>query len=177
MIIKLLNYRFLALDQTYECTMRQLFININGNIDNYPFKKSNILIISNEKELKINYDHTLLQTDFKSVDELIKAIEYIKIHFNPIDEIIISNKDIDLNMISYQHDYNFIKDSYLTLTNLIFFLNLLIKCFNKNIDFILLFEKESHFKIHTNNLNRSVISYLRSLKKDLININSINIKK
>ena len=84
---------------------------------------------------------------------------------------------MELNMISYQYDYEYTKESYQTLANIIFFLNLLIDSFDKNINFILSFEKNSHYKIHINNFNDSIIKYLEALKKDLGRSHQINIKK
>ena len=53
----------------------------------------------------------------------------------------------------------------------------LIDSFDKNINFILSFEKGSHYKIHINNLNDSIVKYLEALKKDLDSSHQINIKK
>jgi len=54
---------------------------------------------------------------------------------------------------------------------------IIINSFNGNVDFILSFEKNSHYKVHTNNLNNSIIKYLEVLKKDLEITHQINIKK
>ena len=86
------------------------------------------------------------------------------------------NRDIDLNMISYQYDYEYTKVCYQTLTNIIFFMNILINNFNEDIEFILSFDKENHYKVHTNNFNYSIIKYLEALKKDLEKSHQINIK-
>jgi hypothetical protein len=80
-------------------------------------------------------------------------------------------------MITYQYDYEYIKEIYQTLANIVFFLNALIDSFDKNINFILSFEKSSHYKIHINNFNYSIVKYLEALKKDLDRSHQINIKK
>ena len=108
---------------------------------------------------------------------MIKAKQIINNQIKHIEEIVIINRDIELNMISYQYDYEYMKESYQVLANIIFFLNLLIDNFNKDINFILSFEKNSRYKIHVNNFNYSIIKYLETLKKDLDNSYHINIKK
>ncbi len=150
---------------------------INGN-DNSAYKKeSNKVIISDAENNSIDHNYTLLQTNFTSVEDLIKAHKIIEKQLSPINEIVIINKGVDLNMLSYQYDYKFIKDNYLILTNILFFLNLLISNFDKKLKIILSFEKNSHYKIHMNNFNNSITSYLNSLKKDLKNSFHIDIKK
>ena len=150
---------------------------INGN-DNRVYKKdSNKIIISEIENYNLDQNYTLLQTNFTSVEDLIKAQKIIEKQVSPINEIVIINKGIDLNMISYQYDYKFIKDNYLILTNVFFFLNLLISNFDKRLKFILSLERNSHFKVHMNNFNISIINYLNSFKKDLKNISHISIKK
>ena len=119
----------------------------------------------------------LLQCNFEVLDDLIKAESIIKSQLSRIDEFIIINKDIDLNMISYQYDFNHIKLNYQVLTNIIYFINLLIPLFNNNISFVLSFEKDSHFKVHLNNFNNSLANYLQTLKIDLNKSNNIQIKK
>ena len=80
-------------------------------------------------------------------------------------------------MISYQYDYEYTRENYQILANIIFFLNTLIDNYNKNINFILSFEKNSHYKIHINNFNNSIFRYLEALKKDLDSSHQVNIKK
>ena len=48
---------------------------------------------------------------------------------------------------------------------------------DKRLKFILSLERNSHFKVHMNNFNISIINYLNSFKKDLKNISHISIKK
>jgi len=118
-----------------------------------------------------------LECNFDVIDDLIKAENVIRSQFLKIDELILVNKDFDLNMISYQYDFNHIKLNYQILTNIIYFINLLIPLFNNNFRFILSFEKDSHYKVHLNNFNNSLINYLQSLKIDLNKSYKIEIKK
>ncbi len=155
---------------------KELIIIINGTDTKFFEKNINRIILS--KDVEINDKNcTLLQTDFTSLEDLIKAKQIISKQLHPINKIVIINKNIDLNMISYQHDYNIIKDNYLKLSNLLYFINLLIKNFDKKIDFILSFEKNNHYKVHTNIFNESITNYLIVLKKDLKDSYEINIKK
>jgi hypothetical protein len=157
--------------------INQVVIVINGNDNRVYKKKSSKIIISEEENNIIDQNYTLLQTDFTSVEDLIKAKKIIEKQLNPINEIVIVNRGIDLNMLSYQYDYKFIKDNYFVLTNIFFFLNLLISNFDKKLKFILSFEKNSHYKVHMNNFNNSIINYLNSFKKDLKDTFNITIKK
>ena len=157
--------------------INQVVIVINGD-DNRVYKKNSSKIIISEEENKIiDQNYTLLQTNFTSVEDLIKAKKIIEKQLSPINEIVIVNRGIDLNMLSYQYDYKFIKDNYFVLTNIFFFLNLLISKFDKKLKFILSFEKNSHYKVHMNNFNNSIINYLNSFKKDLKDTFNITIKK
>ena len=150
---------------------------INGN-DNRVYKKnSNKLVISEAENNNIDQNYTFLQANLKSLEDLIKAQKIIEKQINPINEVIIINKGIDLNMLSYQYDYKFIKDNYMILINIIFFLNLLISNFDQKLKLILSFDKNSHYKVHMNNFNSSIINYLNSFKKDLKNKFDITIKK
>ncbi len=156
--------------------MSQLIISLNG-IDERVLKKNiNGVLISETDKVKVVEKHTLLQANFSSIDDLIKAKHIIDDQIKIIKEIVIINRDIDLNMISYQYNYEYIKKCYLTLTNIIYFINVLIGNFNKEIKFILSFEKENHYKIHFNNFKLSIINYLEALKKDLEKSHQINIK-
>ena len=150
---------------------------INGNDDSIYKKNNNKVIISEAENNSIDQNYTLLQTNFISVEDLIKAQKIIEKQASPINEIVIINRGIDLNMLSYQYDYKFIKDNYLILTNIFFFLNLLISNFDENLKFILSLEKYSHYKVHMNNFNSSIINYLNSFKKDLEKTFHITIKK
>ena len=157
--------------------MKQLLIILEG-IDKRVIRKDiNGIVISKKDNLLIEEKYTFLQADFTSVDDLIKAKQIIDNQIKNIEEIVIINRNIELNMISYQYDYNYIKEFYQILGNIIFFINILINSFNGNVDFILSFEKNSHYKVHTNNLNNSIIKYIEVLKKDLETTHQINIKK
>ena len=157
--------------------MNQLLIVLEGTDKRVIKKNVNGIVISKTDKLVINEKYTFLHADFRSIDDLIKAKQIINNQIKHIEEIVIINRDIELNMISYQYDYEYMKDIYQTLANIVFFLNALINSFNKNINFILSFEKSSHYKIHINNLNDSIAKYLEVLKKDLDRSHQINIKK
>ena len=103
--------------------------------------------MTDKKLYKIDQDHTLLHSNFGSIDEFIKAKVIIKNLFSKIDEIVLINKDIDLNMISYQYDFENIKQNYQTLLNIIYFINLLIPLFNEKVCFVLSLEKSSITRI------------------------------
>ena len=158
-------------------SINQVVIVINGSDNTVYNRGSNKIVISEAENNNIDQNYTLLQTNFTSVEDLIKAHKIIEKQLSPINEIAIINRRVDLNMLSYQYDYKFIKDNYLILTNIFFFLNLLISNFDKKLKIILSFEKNSHYKIHMNNFNNSITSYLDSLKKDLKNSFDIDIKK
>ena len=158
-------------------SINQVVIVINGSDNTVYNRGSNKIIISEAENNNIDQNYTLLQTNFTSVEDLIKAHKIIEKQLSPINEIAIINRRVDLNMLSYQYDYKFIKDNYLILTNIFFFLNLLISNFDKKLKFILSLEKNSHYKVHMNNFNISIINYLNSFKKDLKNISHISIKK
>ncbi len=155
----------------------QIYIVLNGEFQNTLNANSNKIILAKENLDNINLDHTLLQTNFESLEDFIKAETIIRSQFSKVDDLIIINKDIDLNMISYQYDYNHIKKNYQILINIIYFINLLVPLFNHKICFVLSLEKDNHYKVHTNNFKLSLINYLNSLKKDLVKSNNIILKK
>ena len=157
--------------------MNQLLIVLEGTDKRVIKKNINGIVVSKTDKLIIDEKYTFLQADFRSIDDLIKAKQIINNQIKHIEEIVIINRDIELNMISYQYDYEYTKESYLMLANIVFFLNTLIDNFDKNINFILSFEKNSHYKIHINNFNESIINYLEVLKKDLDSSHQITIKK
>ncbi len=158
-------------------SLNQVLIILNGEEQRVLLKKSNKIILSKKKVENINEDHTLLQCKFDSIEDLIKAEIIVKKEFSKIDEIIIINNNLDLNMISYQYDYDHIRLNYQELVNIIYFINLLIPLFKKNISFVLSFEKENHYKIHFNNFKISLLNYLNSLKIDLIKSCNVVIRK
>ena len=154
----------------------QVLIILNGEDQTVLSEKSNKIILTKKKQENITQDHTLLQTNFDSLEDLIKANTIIKNQFSKIDELVIVYRNIDLNMISYQYDYNHIKQNYQELMNIIYFINLLVPLLKDELNFILSFEKDNHYKVHFNNFKMSLINYLNSLKKDLVNSNNIKIK-
>ena len=154
----------------------QVLIILNGEDQSILSKESNKIILAKKNIENITQNHTFLQTNFESLEELIKANEIIRSRFSNIDDLIIVNKDIDLNMISYQYDYIHIKQNYQELMNIIYFINLLIPLLKSEFRFILYLEKDNHYKVHFNNFKMSLINYLNSLKKDLVNSNNIKIK-
>jgi len=158
-------------------SINQILIVLNGEDQRVLSENSHKIILAEKKLHNINQDHTLLQSTFESLEDLIKAEAIIKNQFSKIDELVIVNNHIDLNMISYQYDYNYIKQNYKVLMNIIYFINLLIPLFNKEFRFVLSFEKDNHYKVHLNNFKMSLINYLNSLKIDLVESNNINIKK
>ena len=154
----------------------QVLIILNGENQAILSENSNKIILAEKKQENISHDHTLLQTNFDSLEDLIKANTIIKSQFSKIDELIIVYRNIDLNMISYQYDYQHIKQNYQTLMNIIYFINLLIPLLKNEFSFILSLEKDSHYKVHFNNFKISLIRYLETLKVDLAKSTNINIK-
>jgi len=154
----------------------QVLLILNGEDQTVLSENSNKIILAKKKQKNINYDHTLLQTNFESLEDLIKANTIIKSQFLKIDELVIVYRNIDLNMISYQYDFNHIKQNYQELINIIYFINLLVPLLKDELSFILSFEKDNHYKVHFNNFKMSLIKYLETLKKDLIKSVNINIK-
>ena len=114
----------------------QVLIILNGEDQSILSKESNKIILAKKNIENITQNHTFLQTNFESLEELIKANEIIKSRFSNIDDLIIVNKDINLNMISYQYDYIHIKQNYKELMNIIYFINLLIPLLKKEFRFI-----------------------------------------
>ena len=154
----------------------QVIIILNGEDQTVLSENSNKIILAKKKLENINHDHTLLQTNFDSLEDLIKANNIIKSQFSKIDELVIVYRNIDLNMISYQYDYNHIKQNYQELMNIIYFINLLVPLLKEDFSVILSFEKDNHYKVHFNNFKMSLIKYLESLKVDLVKSINIDIK-
>ena len=154
----------------------QVLIILNGEDQTVLSGSSNKIILSKKKQENITHDHTLLHTNFESLEDLIKANTIIKSQFLKIDELIIVYRNIDLNMISYQYDYNHIRQNYQELMNIIYFINLLVPLLKDKLNFILSFEKENHYKVHFNNFKMSLIKYLETLKKDLVKSIKVDIK-
>ena len=158
-------------------SFNQILIVLSGEDQRVLSSDLNTIILAEKKLQNITQDHTLLQSTFESLEDLIKAEAIIKNQFSKIDELVIVNNQIDLNMISYQYDYNHIQQNYKVLMNIIYFINLLIPLFNNDFRFVLSFEKDNHYKVHLNNFKISLINYLNSLKIDLVKSNNIDIKK
>ena len=157
-------------------SINQVLIILNGEDQTVLLEKSNKIVLAKKKQENITHDHTLLQTNFDSLEDLIKANTIIKNQFSKIDELVIVYRDVDLNMISYQYDYNHIKQNYQELMNIIYFINLLVPLLKDVFNFILSFDKDSHYKVHFNNFKMSLIKYLESLKVDLLKSVNIDIK-
>ena len=154
--------------------INSLIIHYHGNIK-YSNKENNILI-SEEANWKDDFINKQLQIDYLKIEDYIKASQVINQEFGEINNIKIINHNYDLNMISYQYNYEMIKKNYQTLGNLIFFINLLIQNFSTNIKFELILEEESHYKIHINNFSLSLKNYLKILQKDLSKKYNIKLK-
>ena len=157
-------------------SINQVLIILNGEDQTVLSESSNKIILSKKRQENITQDHTLLQTNFESLEDIMKANTIIKSQFLKIDELVIVYRNIDLNMISYQYDYNQIKQNYQELMNIIYFINLLVPLLKDELNFILSFEKDNHYKVHFNNFKMSLIKYLETLKKDLDKSIKINIK-
>jgi len=141
-----------------------LIIHYHGEIK-YSEEENNILI-SEDASWRGDFIFKQLQIDYLKIEDYIKASQVVNQEFGEINNIKIINHKYDLNMISYQYDYEMIKKNYQTLGNLIFFINLLIQNFSKNIKFELILEEENHFKIHLNNFSLSLKNYLKVLQKE-----------
>ena len=151
-----------------------LIIHYHGEIK-YSEEENNILI-SEEASWKGDFINKQLQIDYLKIEDYMKASQLVNQEFGKINNIKIINHNYDLNMISYQYDYEMIKKIYRMLGNLIFFINLLIQNFSGNIKFDLILEEENHFKIHLNNFNLSLKNYLKVLQKDLSKKYNIELK-
>ena len=154
----------------------QVLITLNGEDQTVLSENSNKIVLAKKKQENITQDHTLLQTNFDSLEDLIKANTIIKSQFSKIDELVIVYRNIDLNMISYQYDYSHVKQNYQELMNIIYFINLLVPLLKDEFSIVLSFEKDNHYKIHFNNFKMSLIKYLETLKKDLVKSININLK-
>jgi hypothetical protein len=131
--------------------------------------KSNYIIISgkepDEEQMEIGQ---WLQINYNNPEEILKALELIKIDFGKIDEINIIYNNQKLNMISYQFDYEFLKNLYLNQTaNIIYFLSVLIPFFEKDISIKLIHGDFSYYQIHNKNWVIVITNFLRALQKDL----------
>ena len=101
-----------------------LIIHYHGEIK-YSEEENNILI-SEDASWKGDFINKQLQIDYLKIDDYIKASQVVNQEFGEINNIKIINHNYDLNMISYQYDYEIIKKNYQMLGNLIFFINYLM---------------------------------------------------
>ena len=151
-----------------------LIIHYHGEIE-YSDRDNNILI-SEDSNWKTDFIKKQLQIDYLNIEDYVKATQLINQELNEINKIIIINNNYELNMISYQYEYEAIKKNYYSIGNLIFFINLLIEKFSKDISIDLILEEENHFKVHLNNFNSSLKNYLKTLQKDLSQKYKIKLK-
>ena len=151
-----------------------LIIHYHGEIEYSD--RDNIILISEDSNWKTDSIKKQLQIDYLNIEDYIKATQLINQELNEINKIIIINNNYDLNMLSYQYEYEAIKKNYYSIGNLIFFINLLIEKFSKDISIDLILEEENHFKVHLNNFNSSLKNYLKTLQKDLAQKYKIKLK-
>ena len=138
--------------------------------------RDNIILVSEDSNWKTDSIKKQLQIDYLNIEDYVKATQLINQEFNEINKIIIINNNYELNMISYQYEYEAIKKNYYSVGNLIFFINLLIENFSKEISIDLILEEENHFKVHLNNFSSSVKDYLKTLQEDLSQKYNIKLK-
>ena len=151
-----------------------LIIHYHGEIEYSD--RDNIILISEDSNWKTDFIKKQLLIDYLNIEDYIKATQLINQELNEINKIIIINNNYELNMISYQYEYEAIKKNYYSVGNLIFFINLLIEKFSKDISIDLILEEENHFKVHLNNFNSSLKNYLKTLQKDLSQKYKIKLK-
>ena len=151
-----------------------LIIHYHGEIEYSD--RDNIILISEDSNWKTDSIKKQLQIDYLNIEDYIKATQLINQELNEINKLIIINNNYELNMISYQYEYEAIKKNYYSVGNLIFFINLLIKKFSKDVSIDLILEEENHFKVHLNNFNSSLKNYLKTLQKDLSQKYKIKLK-
>ena len=155
--------------------MNNLIILLNGQITLDQICENNI-VLSREK-IDLNFNHNLLQIEYENIEDIVKADLVISQEFNKINSLVIINDHIDLNMLSYQYNYDHYQKLYNVLSNLIFLINSLTKIFDHKVEISLILENDHHFKIHQNNLNHSIYNFLLALQKDLKGSINLDIKK
>ena len=147
---------------------RIITIIIEGQYTGDLNSKNEYIFIS-KKEPQEDLKCKWLQINYEDPEELIKTIQIIKMDFEKIDEIQIIYNNQKLNMLSYQYDYEFLKNLYLNQTaNIIFLINLMVSLFNKKILININSGDFSHYQAHNKNWYNSICLYLDSLKKDLV---------
>ena len=72
-------------------SINQILIILNGEDQRVLSENSNKIILAEKKLQNITQDHTLLQSTFESLEDLIKAKAIIKSQFSKIDELVIIN--------------------------------------------------------------------------------------
>jgi len=152
-----------------------LIILLNGEIPLDQICENNI-VLSREK-IDLNFNHNLLQIEYENIEDIVKADLIISQELTKINSLVIINDHIDLNMLSYQYNYDHYQKLYNVLSNLIFLINSLTKIFDHKVEISLLLENDHHYKIHQNNLNQSIYNYLLALQKDLKGSIDLDIKK
>ena len=80
-------------------SFNQILIYLNGDDQSVLSTESNKIILAKKKMMSINQDHTLLQTNFESIEDLIKAEAIIRNQIFKIDEIAIIYNDIDFHIL------------------------------------------------------------------------------
>ena len=76
-------------------SFNQILIVLNGEDQRVLSTNSNKIILAKKKLDYIIQDHTLLQSNFESLEDLIKAEVIIKNQFSKVNEVVIVNKDND----------------------------------------------------------------------------------
>ena len=139
----------------------QFVLEVNNN--------SNYIIISGkEPDEELIEIGQWLQINYNDPEEILKALELIKIDFGKIDEINIVYNNQKLNMLSYQFDYEFLKNLYFNQTaNLIYFLSVLIPFYKEEISIKMTHGDFSYYQIHNKNWVIVITNFLRALQKDL----------
>ena len=130
---------------------RIITIIIEGQYTGDLNSKNEYIFIS-KKEPQEDLKCKWLQINYEDPEELIKTIQIIKMDFEKIDEIQIIYNNQKLNMLSYQYDYEFLKNLYLNQTaNIIFLINLMVSLFNKKILININSGDFSHYQAHNKN--------------------------
>ena len=68
--------------------------------------RDNIILISEDSNWKTDLGKKQLQIDYLNIEDYIKATQLINQELNEINKIIIINNNYELNMISYQYEYD-----------------------------------------------------------------------
>ena len=87
--------------------------------------RDNIILISEDSNWKTDSTKKQLQIDYLNIEDYVKATQLINQEFNEINKIIIINNNYELNMISYQYEYEAIKKKLLFSWQFNFFYQLI----------------------------------------------------